>query len=170
MSKIGCPTNDLNNVVALDTQAGTPVEYFSVTLGSNPFPTSLVDVDETHHAFGLTPGGLYVVDASQGQATPPTVVPLFGGIASTQANPNVGPLAGGTQVQFIPAPLGAGSADGIANSMEAYFGTVPATNDVVGPYPALRGPLAGESSKNIGILVGVVGIEPTRSSRISSEF
>jgi hypothetical protein len=129
-------TNDLNNVVALDTQAGTPVEYFSVALGSNPFPTSLVDVDETHHAFGLTPGGLYVVDASQGQATPPTVVPLFWGIASTQANPNVGPLAGGTQVQFIPAPLGAGSADGIANSMEAYFGTVPATNDVVGPYPA----------------------------------
>jgi hypothetical protein len=129
-------TNDLNNVVALDTQAGTPVEYFSVALGSNPFPTSLVDVDETHHAFGLTPGGLYVVDVSHGQATPPTVVPLFWGIASTQANPNVGPLAGGTQVQFIPAPLGAGSADGIANSMEAYFGTVPATNDVVGPYPA----------------------------------
>ena len=129
-------TNDLNNVVALDTQAGTPVEYFSVALGSNPFPTSLVDVDETHHAFGLTPGGLYVVDASQGQATPPTVVPLFWGIASTQANPNVGPLVGGTQVQFIPAPLGAGSADGIANSMEAYFGTVPATNDVVGPYPS----------------------------------
>jgi hypothetical protein len=129
-------TNDLNNVVALDAQAGTPVEYFSVALGSNPFPTSLVDVDETHHAFGLTPGGLYVVDVSHGQATPPTVVPLFWGIASTQANPNVGPLAGGTQVQFIPAPLGAGSADGIANSMEAYFGTVPATNDVVGPYPA----------------------------------
>jgi len=129
-------TNDLNNVVALDTQAGTPVEYFSVALGSNPFPTSLVDVDETHHAFGLTPGGLYVVDASHGQATPPTVVPLFWGIASTQANPNVGPLVGGTQVQFIPAPLGAGSADGIANSMEAYFGTVPATNDVVGPYPS----------------------------------
>jgi hypothetical protein len=129
-------TNDLNNVVALDTQAGTPVEYFSVALGSNPFPTSLVDVDETHHAFGLTLGGLYVVDASHGQATPPTVVPLFWGIASTQANPNVGPLVGGTQVQFIPAPLGAGSADGIANSMEAYFGTVPATNDVVGPYPS----------------------------------
>jgi len=129
-------TNDLNNVVALDTQAGTPVEYFSVALGSNPFPTSLVDVDETHHAFGLTPGGLYVVDASHGQAAPPTVVPLFWGIASTQANPNVGPLVGGTQVQFIPAPLGAGSADGIANSMEAYFGTVPATNDVVGPYPS----------------------------------
>src|SRR5882724_8721701 len=128
-------TNDLNNVVALDTQAGMPVEYFSVALGSNPFPTSLVDVDETQHAFGLTPGGLYVVDASHGQAAPPTVVPLFWGIASTQANPNVGPLVGGTQVQFIPAPLGAGSADGIANSMGAYFGTVPATNDVVGPYP-----------------------------------
>src|SRR5256884_6061218 len=26
----------------------------------------------------------------------------------SQANPNVGPLAGGTQVQFVPAPLGAG--------------------------------------------------------------
>lgn len=129
-------TNDLNNVVALDTQAGMPVEYFSVALGSNPFPTPLVDVDETYHVFGLTPGGLYVVDASHGQAMPPTVVPLFSGIPSTQANPNVGPLVGGTQVQFIPAPLGAGSADGIANSMEAYFGTVPATNDVVGPYPS----------------------------------
>src|SRR6266436_1051886 len=129
-------TNDLSHVVALDTQTGTPVEYFSVALGSNPFPTPLVDVDETYHVFGLTPGGLHVVDASHGQATPPTVVPLFWGIPSTQANPNVGPLAGGTQVQFVPAPLGAGSADGIANSMEAYFGTVPATNDVVGPYPS----------------------------------
>jgi hypothetical protein len=129
-------TNDLSHVVVLDTQTGTPVEYFSVALGSNPFPTPLVDVDETYHVFGLTPGGLYVVDASHGQATPPAVVPLFSGIPSTQANPNVGPLAGGTRVQFIPAPLGAGSADGIANSMEAYFGTVPATNDVVGPYPS----------------------------------
>lgn len=129
-------TNDLSHVVVLDTQAGTPVQYFSVALGSNPFPTPLVDVDETYHVFGLTPGGLYVVDASHGQATPPTVVPFFWGIASTQANPNVGPMAGGTQVQFAPAPLGAGSADGIASSMEAYFGTVPATNDVVGPYPS----------------------------------
>lgn len=129
-------TNDLSNVVALDTQAGTPVEYFGVSLGSNPFPTALVDVDETYHAYGLTPGGLYVVDASHGRATPPTVVPSFWGIPSTQATPNVGPVAGGTPVQFVPAPLGAGSADGIANSMEGYFGTVPATNDVVGPYPA----------------------------------
>lgn len=129
-------TNDLSHVVALDTQAGTPVQYFSVALGSNPFPTPLVDVDETYHVFGLTSGGLYVVDASHGQATPPTVVPLFWGIASTQANPNVGPVAGGTQVQFVPAPLGGGSADGIASSMEAYFGTVPARNDVVGPYPS----------------------------------
>src|SRR5439155_719115 len=86
--------------------------------------------------FGLTPGGLYIVDASHGQAMPPAVVPLFWGIPSTQANPNVGPVGGGTQVQFVPAPLGAGSADGIANSMEAYFGTVPAKNDVVGPYPS----------------------------------
>jgi len=43
------------------------------------------------------------------------------GIPSTQANPNVGPLVGGTQVQFVPAPLGGGSADGIANSMEGYL-------------------------------------------------
>ena len=129
-------TNDLSHVVVLDTQTGTPVEYFSVALGSNPFPTPLVDVDETYHVFGLTPGGLYVVDASHGQAMPPAVVPLFWGIPSTQANPNVGSLGGGTQVQFVPAPLGAGSADGIANSMEGYFGTAPASNDVVGPYPS----------------------------------
>ena len=127
---------DLGYVVALDTSAGKPVEYFSVALGSNLFMTPLVDADETYHVFGLTPGGLYAVDASHGQATPPTVVPDFWGIPSTQANPNVGPLAGGTQVQFVPAPLGAGSADGIAASMEGYFGTVPATNDVVGPYPS----------------------------------
>lgn len=129
-------TNDLNNVVALDTQVGTPVEYFSVALGSNPFPTPLVDVDETYHVFGLTPGGVYIVDASHGQMTPPSVVPDFWGIPTAQANPNVGPVVGGTQVQLAPAPLGAGSADGIANSMEGYFGTVPATNDVVGPYPS----------------------------------
>ena len=129
-------TDDLSHVVVLDTQTGAPVEYFSVALGSNPFPTPLVDVDETYHVFGLTPGGLYIVDASHGQAMPPAVVPLFWGIPSTQANPNVGPVGGGTQVQFVPAPLGAGSADGIANSMEAYFGTVPAKNDVVGPYPS----------------------------------
>ena len=129
-------TNDINDVIALDAQAGTPVQYFGVALGSNPFPTPLVDVDETYHVCGLTPGGLYIVDASHGQATPPTVVPGFYGNASTQANPNVGPLAGGTAVQFIPSPSGAGSADGIVDSMQAYFGTVPATKDVVGPYPS----------------------------------
>lgn len=127
-------TNDLNYVTVLDTQSATPAFYFGVSLGSNRFPTPLVGVDETTHTFGLTPGGAYIVDASHGQSTPPTVVPDFYGLGSSQASPEVGPLAGGTQVQFAPAPLGAGSADGIASSMQAYFGATPATNDAVAPY------------------------------------
>lgn len=123
-------------VVALSTQTATPSEYFTLSLGSNLFPTSLLDVDETYHLFGVAPGGAYIVDGSHGQTTPPSAAPQFVGAASTEANPNVGPLTGGTSVQFIPAPTGSGSADGIASSIEAYFGVTPATQDVVAPYPS----------------------------------
>jgi hypothetical protein len=68
----------------------------------------------------------------------PNLLPLGGDpdftLASTDANPNVGPLAGSTSVQFIPAPSGSGSGDGIASSMEAYFGLTPAPQDTVAPY------------------------------------
>ena len=127
---------DRGYVVALDTKAGTPVSFTALSVSGFPFTPSFFDVDETYRLFGEEPGGAFVLNVSQGQASAPSAIPQFLAQPSTVANPNVGPLTGGTQVQFVPAPTGAGSADGIANSMEGYFGTVPATNDVVGPYPS----------------------------------
>jgi hypothetical protein len=127
---------DLNYLAALDTQSGMPVAYIGLAVGGFPFPTTLFDVDETYHLFGVENGGAFVLNASAGQSSPPSAIPDFSGLPSTEANPNVGPLSGGTHVQFIPAPTGGGSADGIANSMEAYFGSIAGTQDVVGPYPS----------------------------------
>lgn len=123
-------------LVALDTQAGTPAGYVGLSTGSLFSVPAFFDVDETYHLFGVEPGGAFILNASVQQSSPPSAIPDFAGVASAEANPNVGPLTGGTQVQFIPAPTGSGSADGIANSVEAYFGTIAARQDVVGPYPS----------------------------------
>jgi hypothetical protein len=128
------PTN-LGYIVVLDTQAGTPVGYLGFSLPQSFINWTLFDVDENYHLFGGTSGGAYILNASQTAATPPAAVPDFS-TATAAANPNVGLLAGGAQVQFAPAPIGAGNADGIASSMEAYFGTTPSTQDTVGPYPS----------------------------------
>jgi hypothetical protein len=126
---------DLSYVVVLDTRAGTPDGYMSVAMGGLLLPPPpLYDVDETYHLFGAAPGGVFVLNASQAQPTPPTAVADFP-TPFADASPNVGPVSGGTQVHFIPAPAASGgSADGIANSMEAYFGSIPAPTDTVGPY------------------------------------
>ena len=125
------PTN-AGYIVVIDTQAGTPAGYLGLSLAGQ-FLSTLFDVDENYHLYGGASGGAYILNASQASATPPTAVPDFA-TSTSAANPNVGPLAGGTQVQFAPAPTGAGSGDGIASSMEAYFGTTPAPQDTVGPY------------------------------------
>lgn len=121
---------------ALNTQTGSSAGYLGISIGSL-FPLmQFFDIDETYHLIGgIPPGGIAIVNASQLQTTFPAGVADFTG-PTTEANPNVGPMEGGTSVQFIPAPNGSGSADGIANSMEAYFGSAPATSDVVAPYPA----------------------------------
>jgi IPT/TIG domain len=119
---------------ALNTQT-VSTGYLGISIGSL-FPSmQFFDVDETYHLFGgIPPGGMAIVNASQPQTAFPTAVPDFT-TPSAEANPNVGPTAGGTPVQFAPAPTGSGSADGIASSMEAYFGSIPATNDAVAPNP-----------------------------------
>jgi WD40 repeat protein len=128
---------DLGYLVVLGTQTGTPIGYMSLSIGSLPLPPPpLYDVDETYHLFGAAPGGAFILNASQPQSSPPSTIADFAGLPSTEANPNVGPVSGGTPVQFIPAPTGAGSADGIASSMEAYFGATPAPQDTVAPYPS----------------------------------
>jgi IPT/TIG domain-containing protein len=128
---------NLGYLVVLGAQSGTPVGYMSLVIGSQPLPAPpIYDVDETYHLFGAAAGSAFILNASQPQSSTPSAIPQFVGLPSTEANPNVGPLSGGTQVQFIPAPTGSGSADGIASSMEAYFGAIPAPQDTVAPYPA----------------------------------
>lgn len=129
---------DQTLLYAINAQTGQPAGYLGISVGSL-FPTlMLFDADENNHLFGgISPGGAVVVNASQlDTVAPPLNIPDFT-LPSTEANPNVGPVGSGTQVQFIPAPAASGgSADGIADSMEAYFGSVPATQDVVTAYPA----------------------------------
>jgi hypothetical protein len=125
-------------LLAFNAQTGKPAGYIGLAVGSLiPSSPLFFDVDESYHLFGaVQPGGVMVLNASQPQASPPAAMPLFT-LPSTEANPNVGPITGGTQVQFIPAPADSGgSADGIDSSMEAYFGATPATQDVVAPYPS----------------------------------
>lgn len=97
---------------------------------------------DTVNLFGATPNLILAASVSALYAVSPAppvtateVLPLFSG-AAYSANPNVGPAAGGTQVQFIPAPLGPTPADGIYPSEEAYFGLYPAVADSVAPYPS----------------------------------
>jgi len=126
--------NDSGVLVALNTQTGAPAGYLGVSV-ENFSLSSLFDVDETNHLFAALGGGLTILNAAQLQASEPAALPEFVG-ATSDANPSVGPVAGGTQVQFVPAPSGSGSADGIVSSMEAYFGSAPAPQDVVAPYPS----------------------------------
>lgn len=117
------------NVLALNTQTGQPAGYQGLSLAT-PYPGTLYDTDGSHRVYGLTSLGAFVASVGQLQPTPPTE-PEFGGISL--GNPNEGPLSGDTSVQFGPPGTGAGSADGISSTMEAYFGSVPATKDVVAP-------------------------------------
>lgn len=123
------PTN-MGYIVVLDTQAGTPAGYLGLTLAGLLLDSTLFDVDQNYYLYGGASGGAFTLNASQPAPTPPIAIPDFTAIGS------VGPLAGGTQVAFAPAPTGGGIADGIAASMEAYFGSTPATQDTVGPYPS----------------------------------
>ncbi|HEV2222716.1 MAG TPA: IPT/TIG domain-containing protein [Candidatus Acidoferrales bacterium] len=129
---------DQTLLYAVNAQTGQPAGYLGISVGSLFPMLTLFDADENNHLFcGISPGGAVLVNASQLDTLPPPLnIPDFSG-PSTEANPNVGPAGGGTQVQFIPAPAASGgSADGIADSMEAYFGLAPATQGVVAPYPA----------------------------------
>jgi len=117
-------------LLALNTQDASVAGYLEVSIGSLSVYPLIFDVDENHHVFGSTPGGAFSVNASQLTSTPPAAYAIFTG-PSTAATPNAGPLSGGTQVQFNPTPGSAGSSDGIDSTMEAYFGGVPATNEVV---------------------------------------
>ena len=127
-----------NLLVALNAQTASLAGYLGISIGLGvPVggPT-LFDIDENARLFGAVPGGVVFVNVSQLQATSPPAMAQFVGSPATFANPNSGPVSGGTEVQFIPAPNGSGSADGIFSSMQAYFGSVPAAQDVVAPFQA----------------------------------
>lgn len=105
---------------ALNTETGAVAGYLSLSP-----PLQFFDVDENYHLLGGTFGGAAIVNASQLQTAVPPAPP---GFSVPEANPNSGPIAGGTQVQFVPVPAATGgSADGVTSSMEAYFGSTPAT-------------------------------------------
>ena len=124
-------------LVSLNTQTYTPAGYLGLSIGGLIAPLlQFFDADENYHLFGVAqPGGALILNAAQTSASAPAAIPNFIE-PTTEANPNVGPLAGGTSVQFITGSTGSGSADGVAASMEAYFGSTPAPQDTVAPYPS----------------------------------
>ena len=125
---------DAGALVAFNTQTFTPSGYIGLAIGGLIAPNpQFFDADESYHLFAVAePGGALILNASQTQPSLPTSTADFT-TAAGEANPNVGPLAGGTSIQFSPAPAGPGSSDGIAGSMEAYFGLTPAPQDTVTP-------------------------------------
>jgi hypothetical protein len=120
-------------VLALNTQTGLPTGYQGLSLGTYQVGT-LWDTDESNRVYGISDLGVFVASVAQLQPTAP-LMPFFSedSLGTSIGNPNEGPLAGGTQVQFFADSIGAGSSDGIGSAMEAYFGLTPATKDVVAP-------------------------------------
>jgi hypothetical protein len=124
---------EVYDVLALDTRTGLPAGYQGL---STPTRGHLWDTDESNRVYGIAYLGAYVVSVAQLQSTAP-VMPYFSDGTWPVGNPNLGPLPGGTDVQFAATlPVSsAGSANGIRSSTEAYFGLIPATKDVVAPNP-----------------------------------
>jgi hypothetical protein len=120
-----------NRLVALDTQTAAPAGYLGAIVGASPTYSQLFDIDEKQHLFGASLfGGMFILNASQLQTSPPAALPDFTE-PSTEGSLTVGSPAGGALDVFGPAPAGLGQSDGIDTSMEAYFGSLPASNDVV---------------------------------------
>jgi WD40 repeat protein len=114
------------NVLALDTQTGQPAGYQGLSIASRIQTTTLYDTDGNNRVYGLSDLGAFVASVGQLQASAPVTLQVGGGAGE-------GPLSGGTEVQIAPVSAGAGSADGMSSTTEAYFGSVPATKDSVAP-------------------------------------
>ena len=126
-------------VIALNSQTGIPAGYQGLSIVMGTYG-SLWETDETSRVYGTTDLGAFVVSVAQLQSTAPQMPTFTEGLyGSSTGSPNEGPLSGGTQVEFFPSfnPTGG---DGLFPGMEAYFGSTPAINDVVGPYYASTAP------------------------------
>jgi hypothetical protein len=119
-------------VAALNTQTGSLAGYLGFTVAGT-YGSQFEDIDENNHLFGLSVGTLVAFNASQMQSAPPAVIPDFtGGVFD--GNAFEGPPSGGTAVGFIPAPSGVSAGNGIDATEQAYFGSMPATQNVVAGY------------------------------------
>ena len=122
---------DNNRLVVLNTQTASPAGYLGAIVGSSPTYAQLFDIDENLHLFGASLfGGMFILNASQLQASPPAALPDFSEPA-TEGSLTTSSLAGGGQDRFSPAAAGPGVSDGIDPTMEAYFGSVPSPLDSV---------------------------------------
>lgn len=120
---------DPTDVIALNASTGLPAGYAGFSVPTNE-SIPIYDSDGSNHLYGLSEQGAFAENLGDLQPTAPAE-PQFSLRAT--GNPNEGALSGGTEVQFVPIPSGTGSADGIDSTMEAYFGSAPATKDVVAP-------------------------------------
>jgi WD40 repeat protein len=121
---------ETTDVLSLDAQTGIVAGFQGL---APPRQGILWDTDESSRVYGIAGPGAFVASVTQLQSAAPQLqLSSLDGISL--GIPDEGPLSGGTQVQFVPAVPGpTQSSDAILSSMEAYFGTTPATKDVVGP-------------------------------------
>ncbi len=126
--------NEPTGVLAINAQTGTPAGYQGLVTGTMA-PGTLWDTDENNRVYGIADLGAYVSSVAQLQPALPAMLSFTEGIGAV-GDADEGPLVGGTQVQFIPSSTGSGSADGLSTTMQAYFGTTPATGWVTVPYPS----------------------------------
>jgi IPT/TIG domain len=119
-----------NRIAVLNAKTGTPVGYLGAVVGASATYSQLFDIDESSHLFGGPLfEGMFIVNASELQASPPAALPDFT-TPGTEGSQTVGPTTGGALDRFEPAPENGGS-DGIDSSMEAYFGATPSPQDMV---------------------------------------
>jgi WD40 repeat protein len=128
---------DVYDVFALNTQTGLPAGYQGLSIpNSVGSQDNLWDTDESSRVYGLNGVGAYIASVAQLQPTAPAM-PQFQAatVGYSIGNPNEGPLSGGTQVQFSPDPVGAGTAGPLDPTTQAYFGSTPSTKNVVSAVP-----------------------------------
>ncbi|HEU5456982.1 MAG TPA: WD40 repeat domain-containing protein, partial [Terracidiphilus sp.] len=126
-------STQLDQIRSLDTHTGLVAGYQGLSIAVD-FRVTLSDTDENNRVYGITAKGAFVANAGQLQPAPTPLAQFQEGFLSV-GNPDEGVLSGGTQVQFNPGLTGGRTLDELAPSTEAYFGTIPATSDVVAPDP-----------------------------------
>jgi IPT/TIG domain len=118
--------------IAINAQTASVTGYLGATVTTLvSIAPAYLDIDENNHLFALDNGSVVALNASQLQPNPPAGLLSFS-VLGGEGQPLEGPVGVGTPVVFFSTSVG--SDNGIEASEQAYFGSTPATQNVIAPY------------------------------------